>query len=216
MNTNNQIIVWDPFVRVFHWSLVLFFIVAYATGDDKSLPHRYVGYGVFGLVAARIFWGFWGTKYARFSDFICSPVKALSYVKSLASGKPPYYTGHNPAAAWMVLFFLIGSLVICLSGFAAYVTKDIKHFPKYGADFSFIEKAYADDDGKKNHADSHHKEKKNKTEDDSIWGDVHEISAQCMLFLIVAHIAGVTVSSILHKENLVRAMFTGRKSLHIS
>jgi cytochrome b len=73
---------------------------------------------VLGLVAARIFWGFVGTKHARFSDFICSPVKALSYVKSLAVGKPPYHTGHNPAAAWMVLFLLIGSLVVCLSGYS--------------------------------------------------------------------------------------------------
>jgi cytochrome b561 len=57
MNTNNQILVWDLSVRVFHWSLVLFFIVAYATGDDKNSPHRYVGYAVLGLVAARIFGG---------------------------------------------------------------------------------------------------------------------------------------------------------------
>jgi len=57
MNRNNQILVWDLFVRVFPWSLVLFFIVAYATGEDKNSLHRYVGYGVLGLVAARIFLG---------------------------------------------------------------------------------------------------------------------------------------------------------------
>jgi cytochrome b len=216
MNTNNQILVWDLFVRVFHWSLVLFFVVAYATGDDKNSMHRYVGYGVLGLVAARIFWGFVGTKHARFSDFICSPAKALNYVKSLAVGKPPYHTGHNPAAAWMVLFFLSGSLIVCLSGYAAYATKELKPHPEFGNHFSFIENAYADDDEKEHHAGNHHKEKKDDAEGDSIWGDIHEISAQCMVFLILAHILGVTVSSKLHNENLVRAMFTGKKAQHES
>jgi cytochrome b len=216
MNKNNQIVVWDLFVRVFHWSLVLFFIVAYATGDEKHLLHRYVGYGVLGLVVARIFWGFVGTKHARFSDFICSPVKGLNYLKGLAARKPTYHTGHNPAAAWMILFLLIGSLFVCLSGYAAYVTKEQKPILSFGTDISFIENAYADNDEKEHHAASHHKEEKDDAEDDGIWGDIHEISAQCMVFLIFVHISGVTVSSILHNENLIRAMFTGKKTQHES
>ena len=226
MNENNQIHVWDLFVRVFHWSLVGFFVVAYATGDDKNSLHRYVGYAVLGLVAVRIFWGFVGTKHALFSDFICSPVQALGYVKSLACGKPKYYTGHNPAAAWMILFFLIGSLVVCLSGYAAYLIKKVEPALGLGAGFSIIENAYADDDEKeergdrkkkkKHHAENDAKGKMEDEETDSVWGDIHEISAQYMVFLIFVHIMGVAVSSIRHNENLVRAMFTGKKNLHVS
>ncbi len=216
MNTNNQIFVWDLFVRIFHWSMVLFFIVAYVTGDDEDALHRYVGYAVMGLVAARIFWGFVGTKYARFSDFICSPIKGVSYIKGLAAGKPTYHIGHNPAAAWIILFFLIGSLVVCLSGYAAYATKELKPILGFDSDLSFIENAYAGNDEKEHRTESHHKEEKDEEEGDSIWGDIHEISAQCMVFLILVHIFGVTVSSILHNENLVRAMFTGKKSQHDS
>lgn len=44
------------------------------------------------------------------------------------------------------------------------------------------------------------------------WVDhLHHISAKILLLLIGAHVAGVVVSSRLHRENLVRAMITGRK-----
>ncbi len=226
MNENIQLRVWDLFVRVFHWSMVVFFVVAYATGDDKNSLHRFVGYAVVGLVAVRIFWGFVGTKHARFSDFICSPGKALSYLKDLASGKPAYYRGHNPAAGWMILFFLMGSLVICLSGYAAYATKELKPITGLDAGLSRSGSAHADDDekeelendeGERRHkAESDGEEDNDDGEDDSVWGDIHEISAQCMLFLIFVHIMGVAVSSVRHNENLVMAMLTGKKKLHVS
>ena len=53
--------VWDPFVRVFHWSLATLFLVAYATGDEVEQVHVAAGYAIAGLVAARFIWGFIGT-----------------------------------------------------------------------------------------------------------------------------------------------------------
>lgn len=178
------------------------------------------------LVAVRIFWGFVGTKHVRFSDFICSPVKALSYLKDLAAGKPAYYRGHNPAVAWMILLFLMGSLVVCLSGYAAYATKELKPITGLDARLSRTRSAHADDDekeeleneeGERGHkAESNGKEDNDVAEEDSVWGDIHEISAQCMLFLIFVHIMGVAVSSVRHNENLVMAMLTEKKKLHVS
>jgi len=41
--------------------------------------------------------------------------------------------------------------------------------------------------------------------------DAHEALAWTLLAVVVVHVAGVLVSSLLHRENLVAAMITGRK-----
>jgi cytochrome b len=43
-------------------------------------------------------------------------------------------------------------------------------------------------------------------------GDLHEGVANALLGVVIVHVAGVLVSSVLHGENLVRAMLTGTKS----
>ena len=219
MYTSNQTKVWDLFVRIFHWLFVLFFFMAYATGDEKGALHRSIGYLLVILVMARIYWGFFGTRYALFKNFICSPLKAINYLKELTTGKPTHYTGHNPAAAWMILLLLNSSLIVCLSGHFACTTKGEDVSFKTGQVFSFSGIAYADHPEKKSHGEQRQGRKRYEKEDtggDSFWGELHETSANFMLSLVFMHIIGVFVSSRMHKENLTNSMITGNKAEHAS
>lgn len=47
--------------------------------------------------------------------------------------------------------------------------------------------------------------------DEDFMEELHEIAANLMLLAVLVHIAGVLVSSVLHKENLVLSMLTGYK-----
>ena len=97
MNNQDLIKVWDLPLRIFHWLLVAGFTVAYLTEDDLLTVHVWAGYLVAGLLLFRLVWGFVGTEYSRFSNFLCSPAHSIAYVKDLFALKTKRYVGHNPA-----------------------------------------------------------------------------------------------------------------------
>ena len=108
--------VWDLFVRVFHWLLVVLFASAWYSGGIWDKPHLAAGYFVLALVVARIVWGFVGSRYARFSDFIYGPRVILRYMADMVRMRAPRYIGHNPAGGAMVITLLATLMVICISG----------------------------------------------------------------------------------------------------
>ncbi len=170
--TERTVRVWDPFIRLFHWSLVALFVFAFATGDEWDAAHEIAGYIIAGLVAARIVWGFVGTRHARFSDFVRSPAAIFGYLRDSLILKPKRYLGHNPAGGAMIIALLVMITLISGSGYA--MTTDM------------------------------------------FWGlewveELHEAAVYATLVLIALHLAGVALASLEHRENLVKAMFTGRK-----
>jgi cytochrome b len=164
--------VWDLFVRVFHWSLVTLFVVAYATGDEIERVHIYAGYTIAGLIALRVLWGFIGSPHARFTDFVRPPRDIIAYLRAAVRFEAPRHVGHNPAGGMMILL-LLGTLAItCATGFAMTT--------------------------------------------DAFWGanwveDVHEACANLVVGLVLFHVLGAVTTSLMHGENLVKAMVTGRK-----
>ena len=203
---NNEIRVWDPLVRLFHWSLVLAFTIAYLSGDEENSLHIYSGYAVLGLISFRVLWGLIGTRYARFSNFVSSSGTVIQYLKDLLARKPKHYTGHNPAGGWMILALLVTLIVVTVSGLKVYAIEEgLGPLAAEAPALTLISSAHADDD---EHDDDEH-DKDEAAEE--FWEEIHEASSNFMLLLIFLHVAGVIVSSRLHDEQLVKAMFTGKK-----
>jgi cytochrome b len=185
-DTNRAVRVWDPLVRLFHWSLVAGFTVAYVTEDDFLTLHVWAGYLVAGLVAFRLIWGVIGTRHARFTDFVRPPGQVLAYLRQVLSFRAPRYLGHNPAGGAMVVALLVLLVLTAVSGFATLAVTELS-----GPLAPWL-------------AGMEHR-----------WGDVfeeiHEVCANITLLLVVAHVAGVLLASVQHHENLVRSMFDGIK-----
>ncbi|MDZ7828953.1 MAG: cytochrome b/b6 domain-containing protein [Halofilum sp. (in: g-proteobacteria)] len=223
-----EVKVWDPLVRIFHWSLVLLFTLAYVTGDDESTIHEWSGYAILMLVAARLVWGVIGSRHARFGDFVRSPRAAIVYLKGVFSGRAPRYLGHNPAAGWMVIALLIsvtatgasGVVVLGLDGAGPLGGRvDAQSWMvSVPASMGVSEEESEDDD---EHEEEEYAEggyearaadvRAGLEAAEEVWEEVHEFLANFTVLLIALHVLGVIVSSIGHRENLVRAMFTGRK-----
>lgn len=207
--TPNEIRVWDPLVRIFHWSLVMAFAVAWLSGDEESPLHIYSGYAVIGLVLIRIVWGFVGTRYARFSDFVHRPATIMAYAKDLLAGKSKRYLGHNPLGGAMIIALLVSLLATGVTGLVLQGAQDgtgplaaLSASAMALVPAAIADAAAGDDQGESESEDA-----------EEIWKELHEFFANLALLLVVLHIAGVIIGSLVHRENLVRAMFTGRKSV---
>jgi cytochrome b len=178
-----QIYVWDSFVRVFHWSLVASFAIAYLTEGDMLSVHVWTGYTIGILIVARILWGFVGTAHARFKDFIYDPASTFRYVRDLLLLRGNRYLGHSPGGGYMVVALLVFVAATVVTGLIV----------------------YGGDQGAGPLAGVVSKETGEALE------DAHELIANITLALIVIHILAVVLASFAHHENLVRAMITGYK-----
>ena len=118
-STRREIVVWDPFVRVFHWVLLGSFIAAWVTADEWAGLHERIGYFMLALIGLRLIWGLIGTRHARFFYFVTSPRRTLAYVGCLLRGRAEHFIGHNPVGGWMVIALLISLLVVSVSGIEA-------------------------------------------------------------------------------------------------
>lgn len=206
MQNESSIKVWDIGIRLFHWSLVALFIVAYLSGENEEETsaaslHAWAGYIIIGLLAFRIVWGLVGSQHARFSDFIYRPSEIISYLKSMFVGQPRHYLGHNPAGGIMVIIMLIALAAISWTGLKAYeaegkgpLAATVEIVPVAVAEEGWGE--YGEHEG---------------NESEEFWEEAHEATVNFTLLLIVLHLGGVFVSSLLSRENLARAMITGRK-----
>lgn len=109
-----DLMVWDPVVRLIHWSMVAAVTVAWFVSEGRI--HDAAGYVLLALIAFRIVWGFVGPKNARFSSFVRRPSSVLEYAAQTYADREPRYIGHNPLGGWMIVALLATGLAVSLFG----------------------------------------------------------------------------------------------------
>jgi cytochrome b len=198
--------VWDPLVRIGHWSLVAAFLVAYFTAEELEDVHVAAGYWVGAYVVVRVVWGFVGPGHARFSDFVRGPGAVFSYLRDLLARRPAHYLGHNPAGGAMIVALLLGLAATTLTGLM--VQADAEQEGPLAAWLGHPSEAVPVRQGLPEATST---AKGDAGEPDSVYAELHDFSANFTLALVALHVLGVLAGSLVHKENLVRAMITGRK-----
>ena len=182
----NLVKVWDLPTRIFHWLLVVFVVVSFATakiGGNAMLYHQRSGYIILALLFFRIAWGFFGGRSSRFISFICSPATALRYAVGLLSRGSPRHLGHNPLGAWSILSMLLVLLNQAVTGLFA--NDDI--FTE-GPLVNLVSKGTSD------------------------WlTRIHRLNADFIVVLVVIHVLEVIFYLLAKRDNLIKPMITGYK-----
>ena len=180
--------VWDGFVRVFHWSLVLLFAISVASGKvggEWMMWHMRSGYAILALVTFRLIWGFVGSKYARYVSFLASPIRAMKFAKGLFGKTHEYVISHNPIGGWMVIVLLLLLATQAILGlFSNDEIATTGPLARYVSDQTSI----------------------------TLMGR-HRTIGNILLALVGIHIAAILFHVLVKKEGLIRAMFSGNKAL---
>jgi cytochrome b len=178
------VLVWDIFIRLFHWLIVALVAAAYATWRlNWMVWHGWVGDAVLTLLLFRLSWGVFGGETARFSRFLTSPRAVLQHLQYSLRREPDHQVGHNPAGGWMVLLLLALLLAETLTGL--YVANDIAD----EGPLTEIVPAWAANAIASSHA--------------ILW-DV-------LLAAIVLHVLAIAGFALIKGQNLLRPMITGTK-----
>jgi cytochrome b len=176
--------VWDAWIRLFHWTLVLLFafqIYSGNTGGNILQWHMYAGYAVLALVLFRVAWGFAGSSHARFASFVAGPGKTAGFARKLFSRAPASVVGHNPVGGWMVLA-LLASLAL-QAGTGLFANDDIA---TEGPLAVLVSRNLS-----------------------SRLTSIHRWNAYVLIALASLHVAAIVFHRIVKNENLVAAMITG-------
>ncbi len=176
---------WDIPTRAFHWLLVVAFAAVWLTHDDDRYLdiHVFAGYTFLGLLGFRLLWGTVGSHYARFQSFAYGWPSVRAYVGRLTRGRPARHIGHNPAGSWAIFLMLGLGFAVSLTGLIVFGGEE-GHGPLARVVPFPIGTAFR---------------------------SVHAVIAWWLLIVTVVHVGGVLIESLLHRENLVRAMLNGYK-----
>ncbi|NRA44095.1 MAG: cytochrome b/b6 domain-containing protein [Oligoflexales bacterium] len=182
--------IWSLPIRAFHWLLVALVAFNYYTGKwgdgvDSMDYHEKAGIALLTLLAFRVLWGFWGDTSARFTYFVPTPKKLIAYIPKMFKSKPSGSIGHSPSAAMGALMLIFCLLVQSISGL--FTTDDIL---TEGPLCSAVDSSVC-----------------------SFFTQVHYVNSYVLVVAIGLHLAALAFYGLYKKENLIPAMFFGKKGL---
>lgn len=183
----NVVRIWDRPTRLFHWLFAAACATAWFTGDSARYTdlHLYAGYVALGLVLFRLLWGVVGGRYARFTQFVKGPSAVWSHLTHLFDRSRQHEAGHNPLGALAILLML--TLVLLLGASGLVVLGGEEGFGPLAGAFSISQAV--------------------------VLHEWHEVLAWGLLLVVVLHLAGVSLESVVQRQNLPRAMVTGKKTV---
>jgi cytochrome b len=119
--------VWSAGLRALHWLLAASMIGAFVTHEGADWLHEWLGYTALVCAVLRLVWGLWPSpgpslapqepsRYARFGQFVRSPLATWAYARAVLRRREPRYIGHNPLGGWMVVALLLVSSLAGITG----------------------------------------------------------------------------------------------------
>lgn len=108
--------VWDPLVRLVHWTLVTGVVLNLWVFEPGKSAHQVTGYVIVAALLVRLAWGIVGTRHARFADFFPTPRRVANHVRQLLAGEDRRRLGHSPLGALMMLTLMGLLLGLGLTG----------------------------------------------------------------------------------------------------
>lgn len=107
---------WDPFIRIYHFSQIILFALLWYSGDQGDLEaHFLYGYLILSLLITRVIWGLFGSQTARFIHFPLAPSKIKSFLLKEKSNSQ--FVSHNPLASMMIIALFISLFIQIFTGF---------------------------------------------------------------------------------------------------
>lgn len=120
---------WDPVVRLFHWSLAGAFLANYFFTEEGENWHRWLGYYAVAWLAIRLLWGFVGSPAARWADFWPTRARLTEHLKALVSGRDYHRMGHSPLGGLVMIGMMLLMFGLGVTGF---LMEEVDYF--WGAD----------------------------------------------------------------------------------
>jgi cytochrome b len=175
--------VWDVPTRVVHWSMVLLFAFSWWSAENGELEWH--RWSGYSLTALVLFRLYWGFFGGSTARF-AQFLRGPRAVVTYVRSSPVQMPGHNPVGAW--------SVVLMLALLATQIVLGLFSVDVDGLESGPMSSLVSFETGR-------------------VAADWHETIFNVLLAIIAVHILAALYYLVVRKQNLIGAMFTGKRNL---